>query len=145
MKKIIITRSHLKHLNEENVVNIGAQASDNSVSSFTKIATDTNTTSDIQKAKVAGDVNLMINGPKTNDSQPTQIINVGNGDTIQNAMADQANDELIRNGSSVKIVGDGIGESFVFTKKTIEEARLAKIKKEGKVFSKKELIETFIF
>ena len=145
MKKIIITQHHLRKLNEDNSVNISAQAKDNSISSFTKAATDTNTISDIQKAKVAGDVNLMVHGPKTDDSQPTQVINVGADDTVQNAIANQGNDELIRNGSNVKITGDGIGESYIFTKKTIEEARLSKIKKDGKIYTKKSLLETILF
>ena len=133
----------MQYLNEENSINIAAQAKDNSLSSFSTVANDTNTTSDIQKAKAAGDVNLVISGPKTNDEQPKQVVNVGAGDTIQNALTDQANDELIRNGGSVLINGDGIGESYVFSKKTLEEARLAKLKKDGKVMSKKELTETF--
>lgn len=141
MKKIIITNKHLRKINEENSVNISAQAKDNSLSSFSTAATDTNTTSDIQKASVAGDVNLMVSGPKTDDTQPTQVVNVAAGDTVQNALLNQGNDELIRNGSSVKITGDGLGESYVFTKKTIKEARLAKMKKDGKIYTKKELLE----
>ena len=97
--------------------------------------------SDIQKAQNAGDVNLVVNGPNSNDNQPQQVITVGNGDTVQNAIATQGNDELIRNGGSLKINGDGFGESVVFTKKTIEEVRLNKIKKEGRVLTKKELTE----
>ena len=141
MKKIIISRSHLRKINEENSVNINAQAIDNSLTAFSKAATDTNTQSDIQKAKSFGDVNLMVTGPKADDSQPTQVVNVGAGDTVQNALADQGSDELIRNGGAIKITGDGIGESRIFTKRELKEARLAKIKKEGKIFSKKELME----
>lgn len=145
MKKVIISQKQLAYLNEENSVNISAQAKDNSLSSFSTAATDTNTVSDIQKAQVAGDVNLVVNGPETNDSQPTQHINVAAGDTIQNALSTQANDELIRNGGNVRITGDGISENNIFTKKQIEEIRLANIKREGKTMTKKELIEMFLY
>jgi hypothetical protein len=143
MRKIIINNNHLRHLYEENSVNIATQAKDNNLSSFVNVASNSNTQSDIQKASVAGDVNLVVNGPKTNDSQPTQQINVAAGDTLQNALTTQANDELIRNGGSVKITGDGLGETIVFTKKQLKEVRLANIKKNGRVLSKKDLIKTF--
>ena len=144
MKRLIISQRHLNCLNEENTINIAAQAKDTSSSSFSTAASDTNTMSDIQKAKNAGDVSLVVNGPNSNDNQPQQVINVGNGDTVQNAIATQGNDELIRNGGSLKINGDGFGESVVFTKKMVEEVRLNKIKKEGRVLTKKELTESFL-
>lgn len=144
MKKLIISQRQLNKLNEENTVNISANAKDNSLSSFSTAATSPTTTSDIQKAKVAGDVNLVLNGPDTNDEQPTQVVNVAAGDTIQNALATQGNDELIRNGSAVKLSGDGIGEAYVFTKKALKEARLAKIRKDGTTYSKKDLTKKIL-
>lgn len=134
----------MQYLNEENAVNIAAQARDNSLSSFSTAASDPNTISDIQKAKSAGDVNVIVSGPESNDTQPKQVVNVVPGDTAQNALSDQASDELIRNGGSVILGGDGLGESFIFNKKTIEEVRLSKIKKEGKVMTKKELRESLL-
>ena len=144
MKRIIISQRHMQYLNEENTVNIAAQAKDNSLSSFSAAATDTNTASDVQKAKTAGDVNLGVTGPDSNDAQPKQVVNVAAGDTVQNAIADQASDDLIRNGGSVVLGGDGLGESYVFDKKTIEEARLAKMKRDGRVMTKKELRESLL-
>ena len=144
MKKIIISQRHLAQLNEEDSVNISAQANDNSLSSFSSAASSPNTVSDIQKAQTAGDVNLVVSGPESKDTQPQQIVNVGAGDTVQNAINTQANDELIRNGGSLKISGDGFGESVVFSKKMVEEARLAKIKRDGKVMTKKELTNSFL-
>ena len=99
---------------------------------------------DIQKAKVAGDVNLMISGPKSDDEQPVQSVNVSPGQTVADAIGDQADDGLIRNGGRVSVTGDGLGESYVFTKKTLEEARLAKIKRDGKVMTKKELTKSLL-
>ena len=144
MKRIIISQRHMQYLNEENTVNIAAQAKDNSLSSFSAAATDTNTASDMQKAKTAGDVNLVVTGPDSNDTQPKQVVNVAAGDTVQNAIADQASDDLIRNGGSVLVNGDGLGESYIFDKKTIEEARLAKMKRDGRVMTKKELRESLL-
>jgi hypothetical protein len=147
MKKIVISRHQLLKLNEEsnNPINIAAQASDNTLSSFTKAATSPNTISDIQKAKSAGDVNVVVASPETRDDQPTIVANVEKGDTVQNVMS-KINPRPIQNGSAVQLKGGGIGlgESYVFTKKALREARLAKIKREGKVYTKKELTERFL-
>ena len=128
MKKILITKKQLKHINEE-MVNITAMAKGNSISDFSNTVSDTNTQSDINKASRVGDVNLTITGPDNNDSQPTQTVNVGPGETPQNAIATQANDDLIRSGGSVKLTGDGFGESKIYYKKTIEEIRNNNFKK----------------
>lgn len=141
MKRIVLNKKQINHLQEVNIV---TTASDNSLSSFSKSASDTNTMADIQKAKVAGDVNLMISGPKSDDEQPVQSVNVSPGQTIADAIGDQADDGLIRNGGRVSVTGDGLGESYVFTKKTLEEARLAKIKRDGKVMTKKELTKSLL-
>lgn len=141
MKKIIINTKQVDYL-KESTVNISSMADDNSLSSFSKVATNTNTTADIQKAKVGGDVNLTISGPDSNDDQPVQVVNVNKGQTVSDAINDQGSDELIRNGSRLCITGDGIGESYVFTKKALQEARLAKIKKEGYTLTKKELFNS---
>ena len=141
MKRIVLNKKQINHLQEVNIV---TTASDNSLSSFSKSASDTNTMADIQKAKVAGDVNLMISGPKSDDEQPVQSVNVSPGQTVADAIGDQADDGLIRNGGRVSVTGDGLGESYVFTKKTLEEARLAKIKRDGKVMTKKELTKSLL-
>lgn len=141
MKKIFLNTKQINYLNEANIV---ATAADNSLSSFAKTATDTNTTSDIQKAKVAGDVNLVISGPKSNDNQPTQSVNVAAGQTVSDAIGDQANDDLIRNGGKVAITGDGLGESHVFTKKTLEEVRLRNLRRNGVIMSKRDLTEKIL-
>ena len=141
MKKIIVSKSQLFKLNEESV-NIGAQALNNTTSDFINAATNPNTVNDVNKAKAAGDVNLIINGPQSNDTQPQQIVNVAPGETVQNAMNNQTNDEIIRNGGSVKISGDGFGESKLFSKKMIEEARLFNMRKNGVIMTKKQLSES---
>ena len=132
-----------KELNED-TVNISAQAKSNSLADFASAAGNSNTRSDIQKAGTVGsDVSLTVSGPKTDDTQPQQQVNVTQGDSIQNAINSQANDTIIRNGGSIKITGDGIGESIRTTKKELQEFRLKAMRKNGKTYTKKELTETF--
>lgn len=145
MKKIILTTEQAKYLTENQTVNISAQSKDNSKSGFVNAATNPNTVNDVNKAStVASDVNLVINGPNSNDSQPQQIVNVANGDTVQNAIAKQTNDALIQKGGSVIVKDDGyVSEGKVFNKKTIEEGRLENMRKNGRIYSKKELTKRF--
>ena len=142
MKQLIITRSQLNKINED-AVNIKATAKNNSLSDFANTVTDVNTQNDINNASRVGDVNLTISGPETNDNQPVQTVNVAPGETAQSAIQNQANDDLIRAGGKVEISGDGFGESKVFTKKLVEEARLNSMRKNGKVMTKKEMRESF--
>lgn len=138
MKKVIITRNQLKMINE-NIVNITAKAGGNSTSDFINTVGNVNTQNDINKAGRVGDVNLTISGPESNDTQPVQTVNVAPGETAQSAIQNQANDDLIRAGGKVEVTGDGFGESKIFTKKMVEEARIDSMRKTGKVMTKKEL------
>lgn len=138
MKKVIITRNQLKIINE-NMVNITAKAGGNSTSDFINTVGNVNTQNDINKAGRVGDVNLTISGPESNDTQPVQTVNVAPGETAQTAIQNQANDDLIRAGGKVEVTGDGFGESKIFTKKMVEEARIDSMRKTGKVMTKKEL------
>lgn len=138
MKKVIITRNQLKMINE-NMVNITAKAGGNSTSDFINTVGNVNTQNDINKASRVGDVNLTISGPESNDTQPVQTVNVAPGETAQSAIQNQANDDLIRAGGKVEVTGDGFGESKIFTKKMVEEARIDSMRKTGKVMTKKEL------
>lgn len=141
MKKIVITRKQLFNINES-MVNISAKAGGNSTSDFINTVGNTNTQSDINKAGRVGDVNLTISGPESNDNQPIQTVNVAPGETPQAAIEAQANDDLIRAGGKVEVTGDGFGESKIFTKKMVEEARLASMRRTGKIMTKKELRES---
>lgn len=141
MKSVIITKEQLHHICEEDTVTIAAQAKNNDLSSYTNAASDPGTQNDVQKAKVAGDVNLVISGPKSSDDEPQQTVNVTTGDTLQNAIKTQANDSLIRNGGTVKVTGDGFGESRVYSKKMIEEAAKKKMSENFVVYSKQQLKE----
>ena len=123
----------------ENMVNIIAKAGGNSMSDFINTVGNVNTQSDINKAGRVGDVNLTISGPESNDTQPIQTVNVAPGETAQSAIQNQANDDLIRAGGKVEVSGDGFGESKIFTKKMVEEARIDSMRKTGKIMTKSEL------
>lgn len=123
----------------ENMVNITAKAGGNSMSDFINTVGNINTQSDINKAGRVGDVNLTISGPESNDTQPIQTVNVAPGETAQSAIQNQANDDLIRAGGKVEVSGDGFGESKIFTKKMVEEARIDSMRKTGKIMTKSEL------
>ena len=138
MKKVIITRNQLKMINE-NIVIITSKAGGNSTSDFINTVGNVNTQNDINKAGRVGDVNLTISGPESNDTQPVQTVNVAPGETAQSAIQNQANEDLIRAGGKVEVTGDGFGESKIFTKKMVEEARIDSMRKTGKVMTKKEL------
>ena len=75
---------------------------------------------------------------------PRQEINVGAGDTVQNAIAKQGNNELLQQGGSMQITGDGFGESKIYSKKMVEEARLKNMYNESKVFTKKQMNEKIL-
>lgn len=142
MTRVIITRNQLRKLNE-NAVNIAAKAGGNTTSDFVNTIGNVNTQNDINKAGRVGDVNLTISGPESNDTQPIQTVNVAPGETAQSAIQNQANDDLIRAGGKVEVSGDGFGESRIFTKKIVEEARVNSMRKNGKIMTKRELKENF--
>lgn len=141
MKKLIITKKQMRRILKEENINISAQAKTNSLSDFASVAGNGDTQSDIRKAGGLGsDVSLTISGPDTTDNQPQQQVNVANGQSLQDAVTTQANDTLIRNGGSLKLSGDGIKEEYTFKKRRVEEARLAKIRRDGNVIRKKDFL-----
>lgn len=141
MKKLIITKKQMQRILKEENINISAQAKTNSLSDFASVAGNGDTQSDVRKASGLGsDVSLTISGPDTSDTQPQQQVNVANGQSLQDAIATQANDTLIRNGGSLRLSGDGIKEAYAFKKRRVEEARLAKIKRDGNVIRKKDFL-----
>lgn len=142
MKKIIINKKQLGFINE---ININVNSSDQSSSGYVKAATDGSTYSDIQKArKVAPDVDVVVSGPKSDDSSLELDIDVPAGSSVQNAINQNPdNQEAISAGAKAKIHGDGFVSEMKLTKKQIEEARIRNIKQTGKHYTKKELEESF--
>ena len=145
MKRMIINARQLSCLNEENNVNIGLQTTANTIPSM--VNTVTQNKADINQASKVGDPVIHISNPNSqngsNDNALTQHVEVEKGDTIERAMQNQLNPAATGTGGDVEISGDGISESKSFSKKDIEKARLAKMKNEGTVLTKKQLRESF--
>ena len=145
MKRIIISSKQLSCLNEENNVNVGLQTTANTIPAM--VNTVSQNRPDISQASKLGDPIIHISNPSSqagsNDNQVTQHVEVGKGDSIESAMQAQLNPTATGNGGDVEISGDGISEVKAYRKKDIEEARLRKMKNEGKVMTKKQLRESF--
>ena len=144
MKRMIINAKQLSCLNEENNVNLSLNTNGNSIASYTN--TITQNRSDINQASKMGDPIIHISNPSSqngsNDNAITQHVEVGKGESIEGAMEKQLNPTATSTGGDVEISGDGIYETR-FNKKKVEEARLAKIRAEGRVMTKKQLRESF--
>ena len=78
-----------------------------------------------------------------NDNVPPQHVEVEKGQNVNQAIQQQVNPTVLSDGGAIDVSGDGISETKSFSKKAIEEARLRKIKNEGKVMTKFELRESF--
>ena len=144
MKRMIITAKQLNCLNEENNVNLSLNTTGNTVASYTNAVTQNR--SDINQAGKMGDPIIHISNPNSqngsNDNAITQHVEVGKGESIEGAMQNQLNPTATSTGGDVEISGDGVYESR-FNKKKVEEARLAKMRSEGRVMTKKQLRESF--
>jgi len=145
MKKMIISRSQLRQLNEENNVNVSLNSTGNTIPAFTN--TIVQNKPDIMAAGKMGDPIIHISNPNSqngsNDNSITQHVEVGKGESIENAMEKQLNPTATSTGGDVEISGDGVYEGKTYSKKAIEEARLAKMRAEGRVMTKKQLREQF--
>ena len=146
MKRIVInTRQLDRCLNEENNVNVGLQSTANTIPAL--VNTVTQNKADINQASKLGDPVIHISNPNSqngsDDSQLTQHVEVGKGDTIERAMQNQLNPAATGTGGDIEISGDGISETRAFSKKEIEEARLRRMRTEGRVMTKKQLRESF--
>ena len=145
MRKIIISASQAqKCLNEENNVNVSLNATGNNITAFANAVTQNK--QDIMSAGKMGDPIIHISNPNSqngsNDNAITQHVEVGKNDSIENAIEKQLNPTATSQGGDVEISGDGIYE-MVYTKKQIDEARMKKMRSEGIVMTKQELIEMF--
>lgn len=145
MKKLIITSEQLHCLEEENNVNLSLNAKSNDIPAFTNAVTQNKP--DITAAGKMGDPIIHISNPNSqngsNDSSITQHVEVDKGESIEDAMSQQLNPTATSAGGDVEVSGDGVYEGKAFSKKVIEEARLKKMKAEGRVLTKKQLRESF--
>ena len=145
MKRMIITARQLSCLNEENNVNLSLNTNGNSIASYTNAITQNKP--DIAQASKMGDPIIHLSNPSSqngsNDNALTQHVEVGKGESIEGAMQNQLNPTATSTGGDVEISGDGLRETR-YDKKSVEKARLAKMKAEGRVMSKWELTEALL-
>ena len=145
MKKMILTKHQLNEvLKEENSTTVQINSTGNNLSSVTNAIT--NNRPEINNASKFGDVDIHVSNPNSNgsnDSIPTQHVEVGSGDDLNKSIQQQVNTTLLSNGGDLDISGKGISEHKIFTKLMVEEARLNKLKNDGTVLTKAELQDTF--
>lgn len=145
MKKIVISKSQLNEvLKEENTTTVQLNTTGNTIPAVTNSVIQNQP--EITSASKYGDVNLHISNQKlngSNDSIPTQHVEVEKGQNVNQAIQQQVNPTVLSDGGDLEVSGDGISEGKSFSKKTIEEARLRKMRNEGKVMTKGELKESF--
>lgn len=143
MKRVIITNKQLNEIiKEENTTTVQLNTTGNTIPAVTN--TVMSNTPEINNASKYGDVNLHISNQKlngSNDSVPTQHVEVEKGQNINQAIQQQVNPTVLSDGGDIEVSGDGISEGKSFSKRQIEEARLEKIRKEGSVMTKKQLKE----
>lgn len=143
MKRVIITNKQLNEIiKEENTTTVQLNTTGNTIPAVTN--TVISNTPEINNASKYGDVNLHISNQKlngSNDSVPTQHVEVERGQNINQAIQQQVNPTVLSDGGDIEVSGDGISEGKSFSKRQIEEARLEKIRKEGSVMTKKQLKE----
>ena len=142
IKRIILTRQQLNEvLKEENTTTVQLNTTGNTITSLTNAVTSNQP--EINNAGKYGDVNLHISNQKlvgSNDSVPTQHVEVEKGQNINQAIQQQVNPTVLSDGGDIEVSGDGISEYKSFSKKQIEEARLKKIH-EGYKITKRKLRE----
>lgn len=145
MKRLILTNKQLdKILKEENVTTVQLNTTGNTIPAVTN--TITKNQPEIANASKYGDVNLHISNQNlngSNDSTPTQHVEVEKGQNINQAVQQQVNPSVLSDGGDIEVSGDGISENKRFTKKMVEEARLEKIRRDGSVMTKKEMNKLF--
>ena len=142
-KKIILTRQQLNEvLKEENTTTVQLNPTGNTVPALTNAVI--NNQPEITKASKYGDVNLHFSSQKlngSNDTVPTQHVEVEKGQNVNQAIQQQVNPTVLSDGGDVEVSGDGISEKKTYSKRQIEEARLRKMREEGVVMTKGQLIK----
>ena len=141
-KRIIINRGQFRKLNE---VDLSVAAPENTNTSYSTSLNNGTTRNDLQALKNAGgDPGAIVSGPNTTDQSPTVDVNVPMGTTASDALNEPSISAAIKNGASARIHGDGfpMEETITYHKKALEEMRLNNMKKNGKIYTKKSLMES---
>lgn len=146
MKRIIISRKQFQKLNEVSL-DVSAQANKANSNAVQNTIQNPSTKQQVKQiSNATGDASLVVSNPKTTDDSPTLDINVNQGENPSEKISSNVDiNHAIENGAKVRVHGSGFPqESKQYTKKTLEEMRLMNMKKNGHVFTKKELNEIFL-
>lgn len=143
MKRIIVSSSQVPYLKEETTTLQITAPNNNAGDALARGKTQ----AQIQNAQTTfGGSNITAQiTPEDGPGDSTITIPNSKGGTNGAAEAIKDNSTEVQKALSSGLnVGVDVSESKVFTKKTIEEARLAKIRKEGRVLTKQQIFEGFI-
>lgn len=141
-KKIIINREQLRKLSENQVTpKIIVPVDGNTVSDAVAAINNPNTQRQLNTAQSsAGDVTISLQGNGYNDSGPVQSVSKKPSESYDTALTNQLNPDLFAKNPSAE-VNDVVDEGKRFTKKQLEEARIANIKQNGHKYTKKTLFK----
>lgn len=139
---MIINRKQFQRLSENEVTpKIVIPVQGNSVSDAVSAINNPQTQRQLNSAESsAGDVTISLQGSNYQDNGPTQLVNKAANDSYDTALTNQVNPDLFAKNPSVE-VNDTVDEGKRYTKKQLEEARLANIREHGEVRTKKNLFE----
>ena len=146
-KKIVLTTEQLNRiLREENTTTVQLNTTGNTIPSVTNTLLQNQ--DKIRSASKYGDVDLHFSNPNaangSNDTVPTQHVEVNDGQNISQAINQQVNPTVLADGGDIEVSGDGVSEWKKFSKRMVEEARLDKIRQNGIVITKRALSESFL-
>lgn len=141
-KKLIVNRKQFTRLAEAEVTpKMVVPVQGNTVADAVSAINNPDTQRQLNAAQsAAGDVTISLQGDGYQDNGPTQAVNKQSGESYDTALSSQLNPDLFAKNPSAE-VNDVVDEGTRFTKKQLEEARLANIKKNGRVCTKKTLFE----
>ena len=129
-------------------IDIAVKANNNTTSDYVTALKNPSTTNDIMKAKsITPDVNAVVSGPKTDDNSPKIDVEVPAGGSPEDVISKQPEigNAITNKGAQAFVHGDGFpNESKSYTKKQVEKARLAEMRRTGTIITKKELRENIL-
>lgn len=145
MADFIITEKQFRALFNEGVLNISAQSDAANKAAFGKALDSPEVSKQIDKAdSIAGDVNVTVTSPDTNNDMPTISVPTKQGETPAQALNNAGSDvdRAISQGCGVKITNaDGVNESSLSVR-DIKEARKKNLEKGCKSYTKKSFLES---
>ena len=138
-KKLIITQEQFRRLDEE--AKIVVPFNGNTPQQANAAYQDARNQIDYAESHAqGGDVTVSLQGTGADENKPSQAVTI---DPNNPNITTQLDANLFNANPSAEIKDKEVYESQTFTKKQLEEARVANIKKNGKHYTKKMLQEVF--